>query len=98
MLSSAGLIVTARRDAPGRALVGVARGVTDFAWSCYMSEVAVSRTAQRLGVGKGLLDEARRQLGPKVMLLLASVPESVGFYEKIGMTPLNHGFLFRRTE
>src|SRR5688572_10313158 len=62
MLSSAGLIVTARRDQPGAPLVGFARGVTDFNWACYLAEVAVCESAQRLGIGKGLLNEARRQL------------------------------------
>jgi ribosomal protein S18 acetylase RimI-like enzyme len=98
MLAKADLIVTARLDQPGSPLVGLARGVTDFNWACYLAEVAVCKSAQRLGVGKGLLDEARRQLGPRVSVFLASVPESAAFYERIGMTRLDHGFYFRRAE
>lgn len=98
MLEGANIVITARLDQPGRPLVGVARGTSDFAWACYLAEVAVAKTAQKLGIGKGLLDEARRQLGPKVGLFLASVPESVGFYERIGMTRLKDAFHFRRTE
>src|SRR5262245_14141002 len=63
MLKASNLVVTARLDEPGSPLVGVARSVTDFAWCCYLSELAVSASAQRLGIGKGLLDESRRQLG-----------------------------------
>src|SRR5919108_1956575 len=85
MLTSADLIVTARLDQPGAALVGLARGITDFVWCCYLAELAVSASAQGLGIGKGLLDEARRQLGPRVSLVLFSVPEAVGFYERVGM-------------
>jgi ribosomal protein S18 acetylase RimI-like enzyme len=96
MLSASNLIVTARLDGPGSPLVGVARCVTDFAWCCYLSELAVSASAQRLGIGKGLLDEARRQLGPKVSLILASVPEAVRFYERAGMTRLPDTFWYRR--
>jgi len=96
MLSASDLIVTARRDEPGAPLVGVARGMTDFAWCCYLSELAVSRSAQRLGVGRGLLDEARRQLGPDVALILASVPEAVGFYERAGMERIADAFWYRR--
>jgi ribosomal protein S18 acetylase RimI-like enzyme len=98
MLSQADLIVTARLDRPDGPLVGVARCITDFSWCCYLSELAVSASAQGMGVGKGLLDEARRLLGPRVSLILASMPESVGFYERIGMPRQPDAFWFRRTE
>src|SRR5882672_4545374 len=98
MLSQADLIVTARLDRPDRPLVGVARCITDFSWCCYLSELAVFASAQGMGVGKGLLDEARRLLGPRVSLILASMPESVGFYERIGMPRQPDAFWFRRTE
>jgi ribosomal protein S18 acetylase RimI-like enzyme len=98
MLSGVNLIVTARLDQPGLPLVGVARGITDFSWSCYISELAVSASAQRLGIGKGLLDEVRRQVGPRVSVMLASVPEAVGFYERIGMQRLPDTFWYRRKE
>ncbi|KQZ60225.1 MULTISPECIES: GNAT family N-acetyltransferase [unclassified Lysobacter] len=94
MLDAANLIVTARR--PDGELVGIARCVTDFAWCCYLSELAVSQSAQGLGIGKGLLDEARRQLGPSVSLILASVPDAVGFYERAGMAPMQHTFWYKR--
>ncbi|TIU65693.1 MAG: GNAT family N-acetyltransferase, partial [Mesorhizobium sp.] len=68
MLDRANLVLTARLDRPDRQLVGVARGVTDFSWVCYISELAVSASAQGLGIGKGLMDEARRQLGPSVAI------------------------------
>jgi ribosomal protein S18 acetylase RimI-like enzyme len=96
MLSAADLIVTARLEQPDKTLVGVARGVTDFVWCCYLSEVAVSASAQGLGVGRGILDEARRQLGPKVSLILASMPDAVGFYERVGMARLPDTFWYRR--
>jgi ribosomal protein S18 acetylase RimI-like enzyme len=98
MLSTANFIVTARRAEPERTLVGLARCVTDFSWCCYLSELAVSASAQGLGVGKGLLDEARRQLGPKVSLILASVPDAVGFYERVGMARIQDAFWYKRTE
>ena len=97
MLENANLIVTARlHDQPGYPLVGVARCITDFAWNCYLSELAVSASAQGMGVGKGLIDETRRQLGPTVSLILASVPDAVGFYEKIGMPHMPDAFWYRR--
>lgn len=96
MLVNADLVLTARLDRPDRQLVGVARGVTDFSWVCYMSDLAVSRSAQGLGVGKGLMDEARRQLGPSVSISLISMPDAIGFYERIGMTRMTDAFWFGR--
>ena len=97
MLSGATLIVTARLERSARPLIGVARGVTDAVWCCYLSELAVDEAAQGLGVGRGLMDEARRQLGPGVSIFLASVPGSVGFYERIGMARVSDAFRFPRT-
>ena len=94
MLANANLVVTARE--PDGPLVGVARCITDFSWCCYLTELAVSASAQGMGVGKGLLDEARRQLGPEVSLSLASVPESVGFYERIGMPRMPNAYWYKR--
>jgi ribosomal protein S18 acetylase RimI-like enzyme len=96
MLFSAGLVVTARVDQPGRPLVGLARCITDFSWCCYLSELAVSASAQGRGIGRGLLDEARRQLGPTVSLVLASYPEAAPFYERVGMDRLSDVFWYRR--
>ena len=96
MLGGASLILTARLDQPGKSLIGVLRGVTDFSWVCYVSELAVSKSAQGLGVGKGLMDEARRRLGPKVAISLISMPDAVGFYERIGMTRMPDAFWYDR--
>jgi ribosomal protein S18 acetylase RimI-like enzyme len=96
LISGAGLIVTARLASRNRTLVGVARCVTDFSWCCYLSDLAVAKSAQGLGVGKGLLDEVRRQLGPQVSVTLVSVPDAIGFYQKVGMARLADAFSFMR--
>jgi ribosomal protein S18 acetylase RimI-like enzyme len=96
MLSGANLVLTARLDVEGKPLIGVIRAMTDFSWVCYVSELAVSQSAQRLGIGKGLMDEARRQLGPSVAISLISMPDAVGFYERIGMKRMADAFWFSR--
>ncbi len=96
MLSGANLVLTARLDIEGRPLIGVARAITDFSWVCYISELAVSQSAQGLGIGKGLMDEMRRQLGPSVAISLISMPDAVGFYERIGMKRMTDAFWFSR--
>jgi ribosomal protein S18 acetylase RimI-like enzyme len=98
MLSAADLILTARSEQPGRPSMGVARCITDFVWCCYLSELAVSAPAQGLGIGKGLLDEARRRLGPGVGMILLSAPEAVGFYERVVMTRYSDTFWYRREQ
>ena len=53
MVDNADLTTTAR-DSDGR-LIGVARSVTDFAYCCYLSDLAVDLECQRAGIGKELM-------------------------------------------
>lgn len=96
MLDDADLVLTARLVGSNGELVGVCRAITDFSWVCYVSELAVSKKAQGLGIGKGLLDETRRRLGPEVAIALISMPDAVGFYERAGMTRMTDAFWSRR--
>ncbi len=98
MLSGANLVLTARMGRAGGQVVGIARGVTDFAWCCYISELAVCASAQGLGIGRGLFDEIRHALGPRVSIVLSSVPGAVEFYERAGMARVPDAFWYRRTE
>jgi len=89
MLAHANLIVTAR-DA-GK-LVGVSRCVTDFAFCCYCSDLAVDKGRQGEGIGQLLLDESARQAGEYAHFLLLSAPGAISFYEHVGMRRLNVAF------
>lgn len=93
IIEGSNLIVTARRAGT---LVGFARGVTDSSWVCYLADLAVSHSVQGLGVGRGLMDESYRQLGDGIGVILASVPEAVGFYEKAGMERIPNVFWHHR--
>ena len=81
MLDGANLVVSAW---DGEQLVGVARCLTDWSWCCYLSDLAVASTHQRQGIGKGLVDRVRAELGNEVMLLLLSVPEAMEYYPRLG--------------
>ncbi len=83
MAENADLIVTAR-DAAGGQLIGVARSVTDFAYCCYVSDLAVDRGRQRGGIGRALLEETRRHLHPRATVILLSAPKAVDYYPKVG--------------
>jgi GNAT superfamily N-acetyltransferase len=83
MLRNADLILTAR-DA-GR-LVGIARAITDFAYCCYLSDLAVDARYQRRGIGKRLIEQTRAHAGERALLLLLAAPAAADYYPHIGMT------------
>lgn len=93
MLANANLILTARLDGK---LVGIACGMTDISFACYLSDLAVRETAKGHGIGARLVEEMRAHLGPTVSLILSSVPEAVPFYQRIGMAALPDRFWYRR--
>lgn len=95
MLRNSNLVLTARIDGN---LVGMARSVTDFSFSCYLVDLAVRKEVQGLGIGAALVRETKRHVGPMVSVTLNSVPESVKFYESIGMTQLPNCFRIAREE
>jgi GNAT superfamily N-acetyltransferase len=94
MLAHSNLVVTAR-DAAGR-LAGVARSFTDFAYGCYLSDLCVDPTFEGRGLGRGLIAETKRIVGPGCMLLLLSAPKPMSWYPKLGMERVANGFIIRR--
>ncbi len=96
MVDNADLTVTAR-DGDDR-LVGVARSITDFAYCCYLSDLAVDRACQRQGIGKDLIQRTRIAAGgDKISLLLLSAPDGMDYYPKIGLDNFDNCFGIRRT-
>jgi GNAT superfamily N-acetyltransferase len=93
MLRHADVIVTAR-DA-GR-LIGVSRAITDFAYCCYLSDLAVDLAYQHRGIGKRLIAETRRAAGEQANLLLIAAPAAEGYYPKIGMKHVESCWLIPR--
>ena len=93
MLRGADVIVTARDE---QGIVGVARSISDGAWCCYLSDLAVSRRVQGRGVGRELIEQTRRAVGPEVCVLLLAAPRAVSFYEHIGMPRAREAFLHHR--
>ncbi|GAB4194262.1 MAG: GNAT family N-acetyltransferase [Wenzhouxiangellaceae bacterium] len=81
MLRHANLLISAWQ---GEKLVGVARSVTDFAYCCYLSDLAVDLELQRSGIGKQLIERTMAQLGPRCKLILLSAPAAVDYYPKLG--------------
>lgn len=93
MFASGSLIVSAWA---GSKLVGICRALTDYAYCCYLSDLAVCAPYQHRGIGRGLVARLRENLGEEVSLLLLSAPEALEYYPKLGFSPLENGFLIRR--
>jgi predicted N-acetyltransferase YhbS len=82
MLENATLILTARDE--GR-LVGIARSVTDFVYCTYLSDLAVDRNYQGMGIGRELIRQTKLH-SPMAKLILISAPGAVSFYERKGLS------------
>jgi GNAT superfamily N-acetyltransferase len=83
MVANANLWATCRQNGQ---LIGVARSVTDFAYCCYLSDLAVDQSHARKGIGRRLIAETRSRLGPRCSLILLSAPAAVDYYPHIGFT------------
>jgi predicted N-acetyltransferase YhbS len=82
----------------GDKLVGVARSVTDFAYCCYLSDLAVDEAYQRMGIGKGLIEATKSKLGPKAFIVLLAAPKAEGYYAKVGFEAHRSAWVMRGEE
>ena len=85
MLKHADVIISARTS--DGLLVGVSRAITDYSYCTYLSDLAVDKAFQGLGIGRELIERTHAAAGLKTMLLLLSAPSAESFYPHIGMTP-----------
>jgi len=83
MLRHGNLTVTAW---DGNTLVGISRTLTDFAYVGYLSDLAVRRSHQKLGIGIQLIQKTREKMGPRSMLVLLSAPRAFEYYPRVGFT------------
>ena len=83
LLQNSNLLISAWS---GDELVGIARCVTDFAFCCYLSDLAVSDQYQKLGIGKQLIQYVQTSIEKGCILILLAAPQAQGYYPKIGFT------------
>ena len=83
MLHHTDLLVTAWDE---EQLVGVARSVTDFAYCCYLSDLAVDEQYQKQGIGQQLIKYSKQALHPQAKIVLLAAPQAVEYYPHIGFT------------
>ncbi len=95
MYEHSNLIVTAWE---AEMLVGVARCITDWVWSCYLADLAIHPGYQKAGIGKKLIALTKEKLGDQSMVLLLSVPTALDYYPKVGFTKEERSFIINRKE
>ena len=94
MIEHGNLIVTARENGK---LIGVARSLTDFNYCTYLSDLAVDKDYQKMGIGKELIRQTKLA-SPKAKLILLSAPKAVNYYPKIGMTKWEQCYVLEDVE
>lgn len=93
MLKHANLTICARDNGK---LVGIARALTDFSFCCYLSDLAVRKEYQLLGIGRELIKKVQEAIGDETMLLLLSAPEADSYYPHIGFEKVNNAWQIPR--
>ena len=81
MLKNANLTITAWDQDK---LIGIARSLTDFGYVNYLADLAVDQEYQRRGIGKELIVQTQKYLGPDCMIVLLAAPKANEYYEHIG--------------
>ena len=94
MLANANHTLTAWN---GEKLVGIARSITDFVYTCYLSDLAVDPEYQGRGIGRELVWRTKKSVGDSVTVHLYATPQAMDFYRHIGMENLTNGFRIVRS-
>ncbi len=76
--------------------IAMLRAWSDWAWVCYVADLAVARPYQGSGIGRSLLECLGSRLGEDVQIVLVAAPEAMGFYKHIGFELSNSTFIVRR--
>jgi ribosomal protein S18 acetylase RimI-like enzyme len=93
MLAHGNILITAW---DGAKLVGVSRGLSDFSFCTYLSDLAVDVAYQKQGIGKELIRLTYVVGGDDATLILLAAPKAREYYPKIGMEQFEHCFLIPR--
>ncbi len=94
MLRNADVIVTAR---DGGTLVGIVRGLADFAVYALVTELAVAAPYKRSGIGRELLRLFREQASDECAIILHSSEEGHAFYGHLGWDNLTRSWRLPRS-
>ncbi len=93
MVENADIVLCAR---DGARLVGVSRAITDFSYCCYLSDLAVDVAYQGRGIGTELMRRTHAAAGHETTMILLSAPDSMSYYARAGMDPIDNGWKIDR--
>ena len=104
LVEKASISLTARDDA-GR-LIGVAFGITDFAYWLFITDLGVVREWTGKGIGKALVREMHRIAGESlagggeknIIMYTCANENATGFYEKLGMVKPGDIYMYNKVE
>jgi len=79
-------------------LVGISRFLTDYAYCCYLSDLAVDNAYQGLGIGRELVRRTQSVIGDSVSLILLSAPNAMSYYPSLGFELASNAYVIRRKQ
>lgn len=77
-------------------LVGLSRSLTDYAYCCYLSDLAVDKEYQGCGIGKVLVQRTRDTVGDEVSIILLSAPGAMSYYPGLDFVLADNAYLIKR--
>ncbi|HSW03927.1 GNAT family N-acetyltransferase [Aquabacterium sp.] len=95
MFAAPSLVISAWVDG---ALVGLGRSLTDHAYCCYLSDLAVDKAFQGLGIGRELVRRTQAVIGDEVSLILLSAPGAMSYYPTLGFELAANAYVIRRKQ
>ena len=95
MYANSNLIVTAWEE---NQLVAISRAITDFYNCCYLSDLAVRKEYQKMGIGTELIALTKEHIGTQVALILLSSPAAMDYYPKAGFDKIDNGYMIKRSK
>ncbi|MBW4472376.1 MAG: GNAT family N-acetyltransferase [Stenomitos rutilans HA7619-LM2] len=89
LLARRSIAITARNDKG--TLIGIAFGVSDFAYFLFVTDLGVDRAYAKQGIGSELLVRIREAVGGEDNITVVTVAHATatGFYEKCGYVSEN---------
>lgn len=93
MIDHADILITAWVDDQ---MIGVARALTDFAYCCYLSDLAVDAKYHKHGIGRELVKQLQSIIGEECSLVLLSAPGAVDYYPRLGFDKSDKAFVIPR--
>lgn len=91
MLAHANIMLCARSEQG--MLVGISRALTDFAFCCYLSDLAVDVAWQGRGIGRELIRRTHERAGYHAALVLLAAPNALSYYPHVGMETCDNAFV-----